>query len=89
MLPFKISFQCLDKKYFYSILMEFRLYIWNNSTILPQVIYGSFQSNIFVRKLTLLHFARFCVLIFIKYNKVIHKQAFGLGCKKTFTNKQF
>ena len=59
-----------------------------NSMISPQVIYGSFQSNIFVRKLTLLHFARFCVLIFIKYN-IIDKQACRLGCKKTFINKQF
>ena len=37
----------------------------------------------------LITFARFCVLTFIKYNKVIHKRAFRLGCKKTFTNKQF
>ena len=53
------------------------------------MIFGSFQSNIFVRKLTFLHFAHFRVLIFIKYNKIIHKQAFRLGCKKTFTYKQF
>ena len=84
--------------------MEFRLYIWTNSMISPQVIYDSFQSNILVRELTLLHFASFCVLTFIKYNKykykwvyfsqsiynkVIHKQAFRLGCKKTFIYKQY
>ena len=81
MLPFKIIFQCLDGKYFYSTLLEFRLYIWINSTISPQVVYGCFQSNIVVRKLTLLHFAQFCVLIVmhVKYNKVIDKQACRLG----------
>ena len=92
MLPLKIIFQGLDGKYFYSILMEFRLYIYGkNSTISPQVVYSCFQSNIIVRKLTLLHLAHFCVLIVmhVKYNKVIEKQACRLGCKKTVINKQF
>ena len=85
-----VTFQSLEGEYFYSILMEFRLYMEKN-TISPKVVYSCFQSNIVVRKLILLHFAHFCVLIVmhVKYNKVIDKQACRLGCKKTFINKQF
>ena len=58
-----ITFQGLDGEYFYSILMEFRLYIWKKITISLKVVYSCFQSNIVVRKLTLLHFAHFYVLL--------------------------
>ena len=89
MLPFKIIFQCLDGKYFLQ-------YFNGVSAIYMEKFYDFTASDLWqlsvkytCQELTLLHFARFCVLIFIKYSKVIHKQAFRLGCKNTFTNKQF
>ena len=67
MLSFKVIFQSLDRKYF---LVYFT---WNfscihaKSAISQQVVYSSFQSNILVRKLTLLPFAHVCVNLYKIY----------------------
>ena len=91
-----VTFQNYLSRLGWKVLLQYfngvsAIYMENNSTISPQVVYSCFQSNTFVRKLTLLHFAHFYVLIVmhIKYNKVIDKQAYRLGCKKTFINNQF
>ena len=92
---FNSGYACSLSKLRWRVLLQYfngvsAIYMEKN-TISPKVVYSCFQSNIVVRKLILLHFAHFCVLIVmhVKYNKVIDKQACRLGCKKTFINKQF
>ena len=64
MLRLKAIFQSLDGKYFlFDFTWNFS-YIHAKSAISQQVVYSSFQSNILVRKLTLLHFAHVCVNLY-------------------------
>ena len=68
MLPFKVIFQSLDGKYFLFYFTWNFSYNHAKSAISQQVVYSSFQSNILVRKLTLLHFAHVCVNLYKIYD---------------------
>ena len=55
------------KIFFILCNMEFQLYKCEKSVISQQVVYCSFQSNILVMKLILLHFAHVCVNLYKIY----------------------